>query len=81
MAARRGTATVSLPPQTVAGIRSRRTMDEDELRTPAITRITGSRDVAEDPLGDDFWDASVDESVEIESSMVPVWLRVKRGKS
>ncbi len=81
MAARRGTATISLPPQTVAGIRNRRTMDEDELRTPAITRNTGSRDVAEDPLGDDFWDASVDESVEIESSMVPVWLRVKRGKS
>ncbi len=81
MAARRGTATISLPPQTVAGIRNRRAVDENELSTPAIRRNTGSRDVASDPLGDDFWDASVDESVEIEASMVPVWLKAKRGKS
>jgi hypothetical protein len=53
-------------------------MEEQELRTPTITRRSGARNVEEDPMGDSFWEGPVDESVEIDASSVPAWLKVRR---
>lgn len=80
---RRVTGSFSTPPRTPSISRIRRPIDEEELRRPAITRNSGSRQVGEDPMGPDFFDtgcidASCDESIEIEASSVPAWLQIRR---
>jgi len=80
---RRITGSFSTPPRTPSISRIRRPIDEEELRRPAITRNSGSRQVGEDPMGPDFFDtgcldASCDESIEIEASSVPAWLQIRR---
>ena len=80
---RRVTGSFSTPPRAPSISRIRRPLDEEELRRPAITRNSGSRQVGEDPLGPDFFDtgcidASCDDSIEIEASSVPAWLQVRR---
>gem|GEM_PF-271148 len=80
---RRVTGSFSTPPRSPSISRIRRPIDEEELRRPAITRNSGSRQVGEDPMGPDFFDtgcldASCDESIEIEASSVPAWLQIRR---
>ncbi len=72
------TGTVSLAPSAVAGLRGRRAVEEQELRTPTITRRSGARNVEEDPMNDSFWEGPVDESIEIDAAAVPAWLKVRR---
>lgn len=81
---RRSGPAVSLPPRQPAhGIRNRRSLEQSELSKPAIERRSavrdpGSRKVGEAPKGEAFWNASTEESVEMESINVPAWLQRRR---
>jgi hypothetical protein len=78
---RRGTGTLSLPPGQAGGYRTRKPIDETDLETPAITRNGGVRNVGEAPKGEEFWDRTMDDSVEMEAISVPNWLKGPRRRS
>jgi len=82
---RRANPAISLPPrQPSVGLRTRRSI-EAEIQTPAIERKNtrrdvGSRKVGEQPMGEAFWNVTMDDSVEMESINVPNWLQSRRRK-
>ena len=84
---RRSNPSISLPPrQPASGLRTRRAFDQTDIDIPAIerkgvARDLGSRDVGEQPMGEAFWNVTVDDSVEMESINVPNWLQSRRRKS
>ena len=49
-------------------------MDDADLQTPAITH-GGVRNVGEAPKGEEFWDRTMDDSVEMEAISIPSWLK------
>ena len=78
---RRGLPAISLPPGQPGGFRTRRPLDASDLNTPAITRNGGVRNVGEAPKGEEFWDRTMDDSVEMEAVVVPSWLKDPRRRT
>lgn len=76
---RRTNPNISLPPRQ-PGARGRRSIEETDIETPALTRNGGCRSVGEQEMGEAFWDMTMDESVEIETTAVPGWLQSRRRK-
>ena len=56
-------------------------MDDADLQTPAITRNGGVRNVGEAPKGEEFWDRTMDDSVEMEAISIPSWLKGPRRRN
>ena len=70
----------SLPPRATGALGQRPGLDMNDLQAPAITRNGGSRQMGTDHLDENFFQNTVDESVEIDSHAVPAWLRNRRKR-
>ena len=77
---RRTNPNISLPPRQ-PGARGRRSIEETDIETPALTRNGGCRSVGEQEMGEAFWDMTMDESIDSsEVTAVPSWLQSRRRK-